>query len=184
MNRFFTALCFAAALCSPIAATAQDSGSLTNRQPAYSGTFYPASPRALQDDLDKYFAEAKPARLEYRKLIVPAAGILNSGNVTLHIGDIRPLELDAICQSEKGESWPCGRFARTAMRQLILRRTINCQPAEEENNRLLAKCRIGSRDIGQWLVGQGWAKDIDGKYSEQMETAKQSHRGMWRLKLP
>ena len=83
MNRFFTALCIIAALCSPIAATAQDSGSLTNRQPAYSGTFYPASPRALQDDLDKYFAEAKPARLEgrVRTLIVPHAGYDYSGVV-------------------------------------------------------------------------------------------------------
>ncbi len=70
------------------------------------------------------------------------------------------------------------------MRQLILGRTINCEPAEEKDNRLLVKCRTGTRDIGKWLVSQGWAEDVEGKYSEQMELAKQSHRGMWRLELP
>ncbi|MCP4074492.1 MAG: thermonuclease family protein [Hyphomicrobiales bacterium] len=125
-----------------------------------------------------------PDTVEYRKLIVPAAGVLNSGDITLHVRGIKPLNLEAICQSENGESWPCGRFARTAMRQLILRRTINCEPAEELNNRLLTKCRIGTRDIGKWLVAQGWAESVDGEYSEQMEAAKQSHRGMWRLGLP
>jgi AmmeMemoRadiSam system protein B/AmmeMemoRadiSam system protein A len=83
MNRFISALCITAALCFSITATAQDSGSLTNRQPAYSGTFYPASPRALQDDLDKYFAEAEAARLDgrVRTLIVPHAGYDYSGVV-------------------------------------------------------------------------------------------------------
>jgi AmmeMemoRadiSam system protein B/AmmeMemoRadiSam system protein A len=83
MNRFLTALCITAALYSHIAVTAQDSGSGINRQPAYSGTFYPASPRKLQEDLDKYFSEAKAVTLQgrVRTLIVPHAGYEYSGVV-------------------------------------------------------------------------------------------------------
>ncbi|MCK5067293.1 MAG: AmmeMemoRadiSam system protein B [Bacteroidales bacterium] len=83
MNQFFIALCVTAALCSPIAATAQDSGSGTDRQPAFAGTFYPASPRELRADLEDYFARAMPAKLEgrVRTLIVPHAGYDYSGVV-------------------------------------------------------------------------------------------------------
>ena len=83
MNRYFTALCIAAALGATLAATAQDTGSLSNRQPAYAGSFYSASPRELKDDLEGYFAQAKPAALEgrVRTLIVPHAGYDYSGVV-------------------------------------------------------------------------------------------------------
>jgi AmmeMemoRadiSam system protein B/AmmeMemoRadiSam system protein A len=83
MKASFTALCITAALCSAITTRAQDSGSVTHRQPAYAGTFYPASPRELREDLEEYFAQASPARLEgrVRTLIVPHAGYDYSGVV-------------------------------------------------------------------------------------------------------
>jgi len=83
MKAFYTALCIMAVLVCPIAVTAQGSGSGTLRQPAFAGTFYPASPDQLQDDLDGYFAKASPAELEgrIRTLIVPHAGYDYSGVV-------------------------------------------------------------------------------------------------------
>jgi hypothetical protein len=78
-----TALLLILALSSSLTTFAQDPGSLTNREPVFAGSFYPASPRQLRDDLDIYFAKARPLELEgkVRTLIVPHAGYEYSGVV-------------------------------------------------------------------------------------------------------
>jgi AmmeMemoRadiSam system protein B/AmmeMemoRadiSam system protein A len=83
MKQIFTILCIAASLCSPLPLRAQGIASETNRQPAFAGTFYPDSPQELKADLEKYFAQAKPAEMEgrVRTLIVPHAGYDYSGVV-------------------------------------------------------------------------------------------------------
>ena len=83
MNASITVLCVAAALCASIVTSAQDSGSGINREPVFAGTFYPASASQLQEDLQDYFALAKPAQLKgkVRTLIVPHAGYEYSGVV-------------------------------------------------------------------------------------------------------
>lgn len=83
MKAIITACCILAALCPLPPAMAQDPGPGVDRQPAFAGTFYPSSPRELQEDLEHYFTEAKAARLEgrIRTLIVPHAGYEYSGVV-------------------------------------------------------------------------------------------------------
>lgn len=83
MKALFTAVCIMAVVASPVTLGAQGSATGTHRQPAFAGTFYPASPRELKEELDAYFANASPAQLEgrVRTLIVPHAGYDYSGVV-------------------------------------------------------------------------------------------------------
>jgi len=83
MKALTTAFCLSAALCICLDNIAQDSGPVIDRQPAFAGTFYPASPRELREDLDHYFAEAEAVRLDgrVRILVVPHAGYDYSGVV-------------------------------------------------------------------------------------------------------
>lgn len=53
----------------------------TIRSPAVAGTFYPSAEGALIHQVDALLAQAKPARLEPRALIVPHAGYRYSGPV-------------------------------------------------------------------------------------------------------
>jgi len=126
----------------------------------------------------------KPQQQTYQNLLVTAAGVLKTKDSTLEIRDIEPLKLDAMCQTESGQSWPCGRFARTALRQLILNHAISCEPTEANTTPIIVKCKIGGRDIGQWLVRQGWAKSVGDAYAGEMATAKENLQGMWRKTLP
>jgi len=62
---------------------AQQAASPVNRQPAFAGTFYPASKSALESQLKRLFQAARPADLEgkVQTLIVPHAGYDYSGVV-------------------------------------------------------------------------------------------------------
>ena len=128
--------------------------------------------------------KAKPQQHKYQNVIVTSAGIVSAQDLTLQIRDIEPLKLEAICQTQSANSWPCGRFARTAMRQLILRHTIQCEPTDTNITPVFVKCQIADRDIGKWLVQQGWAKSVGETYADEMASAKEHHRGMWRKTLP
>lgn len=83
MKARITALLVTWSLCFSLTTLAQDTAPALNRQPAFAGSFYPASPPKLQEDLDKYFAEAISKQLEgkVRTLIVPHAGYDYSGVV-------------------------------------------------------------------------------------------------------
>ena len=135
----------------------------------------------------------KPAKVpsspirRFHKPIVRSAGIIAANNSILHLYGIEPLALEAICKTENNENWPCGRFARTAMRGLIRGRAINCDLSGTAANTslpIVVKCNVGRRDIAGWLVRQGWAKDIGGNFAEQMVLAKKAKIGMWRNQLP
>ena len=129
---------------------------------------------------------APPARKEkpvvWRNLLVNAAGLLQGDGSIIHIQGIKPLALDATCKTDDGGHWPCGRFARTALRGLIRSHRIKCEVKGGAIK--FAKCSAGTRDIGEWLVEQGWAKDNGGGYSDQMKTAKRQRTGMWRSERP
>lgn len=118
----------------------------------------------------------------WRNLIVSAAGLLQADGSIIHIQGIKPLALDASCSTDDGGHWPCGRFARTAMRGLVRSHPIKCEI--EGSNKKYAKCSAGARDIGEWLVEQGWAEDRNGGYAEAMKTAKRAKIGMWRHEAP
>ena len=53
----------------------------TVRPPAVAGMFYPADPRQLEHDVQKYLAAAQPQAFQPKALIVPHAGYIYSGAI-------------------------------------------------------------------------------------------------------
>ena len=53
----------------------------TVRPPAVAGMFYPADPRQLEHDVQKYLAAAQPLAFQPKALIVPHAGYIYSGAI-------------------------------------------------------------------------------------------------------
>jgi hypothetical protein len=43
----------------------------------------------------------------------------------------------------------------------------------------MAHCSVGSRDIGEWLVSQGWARAEGPDYADAEKTARDEKRGIW-----
>ncbi len=121
----------------------------------------------------------QPVRLQ--KTTVLSAGILKHGENVIHIASIVPLTLNQTCETKDAQTWVCGRFARTALRRLIRGRPIECDKEIVGASPIIAHCKIGNRDIGAWLVLQGWARSDGEVFVEQMKLAKKKQRGMWRV---
>ena len=115
------------------------------------------------------------------------AGILDVQGMTIVIRDIRFLRDDKICFDALDQAWPCGRFAVLALRRLIRRRPIACDPAQvkpESRREIVTTCRISGFDIGAWLVGQGWARSLDSAYSQLETEARAKGLGQWARQRP
>ncbi len=85
IRRYFlpTAFCAGLMLTASTILVAQNQSATVNRQPAYAGSFYPATKKALESSLQELFEEASPVKLEgkIQSLIVPHAGYQYSGLV-------------------------------------------------------------------------------------------------------
>lgn len=126
-----------------------------------------------------------PKPIVWNRPFVVSAGVLISQKKQIVLNDIIPVELDRNCTYEDGTSWPCGRLARTEMRQFVRGRTIDCDPIEDtEALRVNTKCRLGNYDMSAWLVLTGWAEPEEGHYEEELEEAKRKERGIWRKNAP
>lgn len=92
-------------------------------------------------------------------------------------------ESDQSCQFVDGQPWPCGRRAAFALADLIGRRHVTCTPTGRDRyRRVLARCRLGSADIGEWLVRHGWAVpylDCKDDYRPASHLAIRDKNGIW-----
>lgn len=110
---------------------------------------------------------------------IDTPGELVSGETTIRLAGIKPLRVDESCETAGG-SWPCGRFARTALRRLVRGRTISCDPVKTSSSHIVTRCRSGGHDLSQWLVEQGWARASgEGLFAKESETARKAERGIW-----
>ncbi|MCG6857503.1 MAG: thermonuclease family protein [Salaquimonas sp.] len=144
-----------------------------------------------------------PEPERWRRALVVSPGVLKSGTREIVIAGIEPLAGDAVCGAGEAQRWPCGKFASSALRRLIRQRPIECDPVEPgtgasddtlearvsaaledksaNSDRIVTHCRIAGRDIGEWLVEQGWAKPKAGAdYDKAFGKAQKAGRGQWR----
>lgn len=129
--------------------------------------------------------EKPPEPVAWKRSVVVAAGLLKNGDKEIVLSEIEPLDLDETCKDKAGKAWPCGRFARTALRQFLRNRTILCDPTKSENgSRIETSCRINETDISAWLVKTGWARPAGEKFATELEEAQSGNRGMWRDLAP
>lgn len=111
--------------------------------------------------------------------VADAAGVIIAGGRTITISDVGVVADGETCARPEGGRWPCGRAARTAFRSFLRGRAATCDfPEGEVPDTLSTTCRLGTRDIGAWLVENGWARADGGKYEELAKAAKDAGRGI------
>lgn len=126
--------------------------------------------------------EPKPVKISRVQVVEP--GILKSGKRTVRLAEIKPIPLDQKCEAIDGSQWPCGRFARTEMRQFIRNRPIECDPVPKGQTEVTLRCRLDNFDISAWLVLTGWATPTGDQFATELAEAKTKLRGQWRKSAP
>ncbi|EJC82433.1 hypothetical protein Rleg4DRAFT_4146 [Rhizobium leguminosarum bv. trifolii WSM2297] len=126
---------------------------------------------------------AKPAAKKPMELARPAvenAGMLSFGERRLQLAGIVPTPADKIC-GPTGRQWPCGMLAKTALRQLLRNRSIACDlETAEWKETVTTACRLGTQDLGAWLVENGWAEAAAGSpLAWAAEKARQAGKGLY-----
>ena len=106
-----------------------------------------------------------------------AAGSIEKGSKSIRLIGVVITVVDAQCGSWP-DAWPCGRMARAALQRFVRYRSIECRMPEELVDGL-ARCSVGGRDIGEWLVAQGWARASGPDYAAAEKTAQEEKRGVW-----
>ena len=125
-------------------------------------------------------AAAETAKPQIRRPVAAAAGRIEADGLTIVIVGIDIVEPEQTCQGANG-TWPCGMAARTAFRSFLRGRALDCDlPDGERPERVAASCRLGTQDLGAWLVGNGWAKvSSTGPYADEQARAVEGRRGIF-----
>ena len=108
---------------------------------------------------------------------------LRIGGQSVRIHGIDTPEQDQTCLTAQGVAFSCGAVATQAMTQLIGGRSVTCQGRDRDvYQRVVAKCYVGSQDLGAALVASGYATAFE-RYSRDyvaLERAAQAARvGFW-----
>ena len=109
-----------------------------------------------------------------------AAGRFAANGFTVAIAGVETVEPDRMC-GEGAEQWPCGMRARTAFRQWLRGRALSCTLPEDGDPKLVvASCRLGKQDAGEWLAANGWAPAVPGgPYAEAGRVARDKGLGIF-----
>lgn len=112
--------------------------------------------------------------------VAAAAGVIESKGLRVTIAGVAPIAAEESCSFE-GLEWNCGVRARTAFRGLLRGRAVVCAlPAEAGQGDVVARCRIGRQDVGEWLVANGWARaEAGGPYEDSGKKAEGDGKGIF-----
>ncbi len=114
------------------------------------------------------------------KPVAEQAGVIVAAGRTVTLAGVDPLPVDEICGADAGNPWPCGMAARTAFRGFLRGRAVRCEfPKGDVPAQVVVPCRLGNRDLGEWLVANGWARAADDVYKDQAEAAEEAKRGVY-----
>lgn len=94
-------------------------------------------------------------------------------------------EYTQTCLVKDGKPWPCGQEAAFALADAVGRTWVDCDLRGAGTPRqITAICKVGGpkgRDLGAWMVAEGWARAQSGSAYVAFEaTAKAARKGMWR----
>ena len=104
---------------------------------------------------------AKP-QLLYRP-VATAAGTIEASGYRIALENIEAVPPEETCNAEGRPAWPCGMAARTAFRNWLRSRAVECDvPGQPPEKAIATRCKLGNEDIAQWLVSNGWARAKDG----------------------
>jgi endonuclease YncB( thermonuclease family) len=103
---------------------------------------------------------------------------LRIGQTRIRLVGLDAVELEQACIND-GEDWPCGRAARDFLRALVASQDTTCtSEGRDQYRRVLGRCRVGSADLGDSIVREGWAL-ADLEYAVAIAEARLNRRGIW-----
>ena len=96
-------------------------------------------------------------------------------------------EIKQTCKTRKGKELLCGQFAKQALEQLVRGQDVTCKgDTRDRYKRLIAVCYVGSFDINEQMVADGWAMAYR-KYSQDYvrteNFARARRKKMWRTEF-
>lgn len=119
-----------------------------------------------------------PATLSGRAIAVDGDTLRIAGTRIRLIG-LDAVELDQTCTDPDGTEWPCGEDARRFLNELTGTANVTCAAdGHDRYRRVLARCRIGSADLGDQIVRAGWAV-AELEYGLALAEARLNARGIW-----
>jgi len=96
-----------------------------------------------------------------------------------------PQQMCRTDNSEKGETWPCGRCAREALHAHIQNRPVTCfTEPKDRGPPHRSTCYVHDQDIAAWLVRRGWAladRSALDSYVLEEKMVSGFGRGEWRF---
>jgi endonuclease YncB( thermonuclease family) len=112
--------------------------------------------------------------------VATAAGLFEAQGYNIAIAGVEQVPADEACESG-GKSWPCGVRARAAFRAWLRGRSITCEvPPQPDREIIVVPCRLGKKDVAEWLVESGWARAAsDGPYAGLQESALKAKKGIF-----
>ncbi|MEP7455717.1 thermonuclease family protein [Phyllobacterium sp. SB3] len=121
---------------------------------------------------------AKPVLL-YRP-VATSAGSIEASGYRISIEGINAPGVEETCKAD-GVDWPCGMAARTALRNWLRSRAIECNVPGQSSDELIAtQCKLGTMDVASWLVSNGWARARDGApLADMMKKAEEQKLGIF-----
>ena len=119
-------------------------------------------------------------RLLFRPLAV-AAGVVEAQGHRIRIAGIKPVPPEKKCQTQTGQDRPCGKQALTAFRSWLRGRAIDCDLTNQvQADEISASCDLAGKDVGAWLVRNGWAHAEEGSDYQALESAaRDDGRGLF-----
>ncbi len=105
------------------------------------------------------------------------------GGARVRLHGIDALEVQQTCRTEQGVEWRCGQWVSQQVRALYQGKTARCEALDRDRyDRIVARCRVGGRDVGDVLVSAGLAYAFR-KYSMEYDLAEKqaavADRGIW-----
>lgn len=122
---------------------------------------------------------ARP-KLLYRP-VATAAGTVEASGYRITVEGINIISPDETCAIDGGASWPCGMAARTAFRNWLRSKAIECNvPGQPPEAVISTQCKLGTINLAAWLVDNGWARAADGtSLAENMKRAQEAKLGIF-----
>ncbi|MFN3230999.1 MAG: thermonuclease family protein [Alphaproteobacteria bacterium] len=101
---------------------------------------------------------------------------------TIRLYGIDALEANQMCLSASGRPWPCGQEATASLRSFVGGSPLRCEPIANFGGTIQAACTLSGRDVGAWMVANGWAfadRSVSGDYLAQEAQAESMGAGVW-----
>lgn len=127
------------------------------------------------------------------------ARVIDGDTISIRDQRIRLAAIDS-CEVDQsgtrsGAEWPCGKIARSFMREIADGKHITCRVIDtDQYRRLVAQCFESGRDVGLAIVAAGLAETLFrylprqhgmnlGEYIGTEERAKAANAGMWSAQI-